>query len=108
MTRFRTILIMVAAAATLSLGAAMPAFAAPKDRSCLTDQQTRAAIGAGQIQTWPKIRKLGGIPPDYYETSDTPVCQRNGLYYYVVNMASPKGENFKIVLNAVDGTAEVL
>lgn len=108
MTRFRTILIMVAAAAALSLGAAMPAFAAPPPADCLTNQQIQTAIAAGQIKSWPKIRKLAGIPKDYRETADIQVCMQAGAPYFFVNMVSPKGENFKIVLNAVDGTAEVL
>ena len=109
MTRFRTILSMVALAAALSLGPAMPAFAAAKaDRNCLTDQQIQVAIAAGQIKSWPKIKTLAGVAMDYQEVSDVRVCLIQGIPYYTVNVVSPGGEATKIVLNAVDGTAEVL
>ncbi len=105
MTRFRTILITMAAAGAFCLGAATASFgAAGANGACWSDKQTQTAIAAGQIQTWSKIRKLGGVPSEYHETSDTPVCPKAGVPYYVVTMASPKGEQFKIVLNAVDGT----
>jgi len=104
MTRFRTIFITMAAAGALCLGAATASSGATGDSGCWSDKQTQTAIAAGQIQTWSKIRKLGGVPSEYHETSDTPVCPRNGIPFYVVTMASPKGEQFKIVLNAVDGT----
>src|SRR5262249_23186961 len=106
MTSFRSILIVMAPAATLSLGAVMPAYAAARERGdCLTDQQFRAAISSGQIKSWDQIRRLANIPSDYYETSDVQVCRQGGTLYYSVNMVSPKGENFTLVLNAVDGTA---
>lgn len=108
MTRFRTILIMVAAAAALSLGAAMPAFAAPLPTDCLTDQEVAAAIASGQIQKWAVIRMLAGVPKDYKEKSTIRVCRLGGVPYFVVNMVSPKGDFNQYVFNAVDGTAEVL
>lgn len=95
----------MAAAGTLLLAAAIPVEAAPRDKACLSDQQTQAAIAAGQIKTWSKIHAMAGIPSNYYETSDTPVCKRGGGLYYIVTMASTKGEQFKYVLNAVDGTS---
>src|SRR5437868_12192065 len=104
MRRFRSILIMMAAAGALCLGAATASFAAAGETSCWSDKQTQTAIAVGQIQTWSKIRKLGKVPSEYHETSDTPVCLKGGVPYYVVTMASPKGEQFKIVLNAVDGS----
>ena len=104
MTSFRSILIMMAVAGALCLGAATASFAAASETACWSDKQTQTAIAAGQIQTWSKIRKLGGVPSDYHETSDTPVCPKSGVPFYVVTMASPKGEQFKIVLNAIDGS----
>jgi hypothetical protein len=71
---------------------------------CLNDRQINRAIASGQIRSWPQIRRLAGIPPSYYETSDVQVCLRNGVPYYIVNMSSPKGENVKYVLNALDGS----
>ena len=71
---------------------------------CLTDRQINRAIAAGQIRSWPQIRRLAGIPENYYETSDVQVCLRNGVPFYIVNMVSPKGENVKYVLNALDGS----
>jgi len=105
MTFLRTILIAMAATATLSSAVVAPASAAPGGQGCWTDQETQAAIANGEIQTWSKIRKLGGVPSDYYVTADTPICVRNGVPYYVVSMTSPKGEQIKIVLNAVDGSS---
>lgn len=109
MTSFRTILIVMAAAATLSLGAALPSAAvAQGPESCLSDTEIQSAIAGGQIKSWPKIRKLAQIPKDYRETSDIQVCLTGGVPYFYVSMVSPKGEYLKIVLNAVDGTPEVL
>jgi hypothetical protein len=71
---------------------------------CLDDQQINRAIASGEIRSWPQIRKLAEIPASYYETSDVQVCLRNGVPYYIVNMVSPKGENVKYVLNALDGS----
>lgn len=105
MTLFRTILITMAAAATLSLGAIGPASAGPRDRECLTQPQIEAAIASGQIQSWARIRKLASVPEAYREASDIQVCTRNGALYFVVSLVSPKGEYFKIVLNAVDGSS---
>ena len=104
MTFFRSILITMAATGAFCLGAATASFGAAGGGACWSDKQTQTAIAAGQIQTWSKIRKLGNVPSDYHETSDTPICPKGGVPYYVVTMASPKGEQFKIVLNAVDGT----
>jgi len=104
MTLFRSILITMAVTGTLLSGMANPAWAAPKDKNCMTDQQIQTAISAGQIQKWAQIRKIAGIPDDNYETSTVQVCLRAGVPYYIVNMSSPKGENFKIVLNAVNGS----
>ncbi|HEX4296494.1 MAG TPA: hypothetical protein VHZ56_00575 [Devosia sp.] len=104
MTFLRRIRIAMTAAAICSLAAVLPAAAAPRQGNCLSDQQIQAEIGSGQIQSWARIRKLAGIPKDYYETSDVQVCLRGGVPYFMVNMVSPKGENFKMVLNAVDGS----
>ena len=106
MTSFRTILITMAAAATLLLAAATPSLAATgKDKACLSDQQIQAAIAAGQIQSWPKIKKLAKVSTDYQEVSDVKVCMIDGVPYYTVNLVSSNGEAQKIVLNAVDGTS---
>ena len=105
MTFFRTILITMAAVAAFVVAAAEPAMAARGGGDCWSNQQIQTEIASGQIQSWSRIRKLAGIPPDYHETSDTPVCIRGGAPHYVVNMASPKGEQFKYVLNAVDGSS---
>lgn len=105
MTRFRTILRMVAAAAILSLGAAMPVFAAPAGgHQCLSDQQIQAAIASGQIKSWPKIKKMARISADYQEVSDVKVCMINGVPFYTVNLVSSNGDAKKIVLNALDGS----
>ena len=71
---------------------------------CLNDMQVNQAIAAGQIRSWPQVRRLAGIPATYYETSDVQVCMRGGVPFYIVNMVSPKGENVKYVLNALDGS----
>ncbi len=105
MNVIRTILITMAAAASLSLGAVVPAQAAAGARDCLTEPQIEAAIASGQIQSWAKIRRLAKIPPEYKETSDVQVCLRAGVPYFIVSIVSPKGEYFKIVLNAVDGSS---
>ena len=107
MTLFRTILITMAAAASISLAAAMPAYAQARGGDCLSDGQIQAAIESGEIQSWPKIKKLAGISA-YEEVSDVKVCLIDGIPYYMLNVISPNGEATKIVLNAVDGTQEVL
>jgi uncharacterized membrane protein YkoI len=105
MTSFRTILIVMAAAATLSLGAVMPADAASsKDKQCLSDQQIQSAISSGQIKSWPKIKKMAQISGEYQEVSDVRVCLINGVPFYTVNLVSSNGEARKIVLNAMDGS----
>jgi hypothetical protein len=71
---------------------------------CLNDRQIARAIANGEIRSWPEIRQLAGIPASYHETSDVKVCMRGDAPYYVVNMVSPKGENVKYVLNALDGS----
>jgi hypothetical protein len=74
MTSFRTILIMMAAAASISLAAVIPAQAqAEREKSCLSDQQIQSAIESGDIKSWPKIKKLAGIS-SYEEVSDVKVC----------------------------------
>ncbi len=105
MNKLRTILITVAAAATISLTAAMPAFA--QGRECLTDRQIQSSIETGKIQSWPKIKRLAGIS-DYDEVSDVQVCMIQGVPYYMLNVVSPGGEASKIALNALDGTQELL
>ena len=107
MTLFRTILITMAAAASVSLAAAMPAFAQARGGNCLSDDQIQTAIQSGEIKSWPKIKNLAGISA-YEEVSDVKVCLINGVPYYMLNVISPEGEATKIVLNAVDGTEEVL
>ena len=108
MTLFRTILITMVAAAGISLAAAMPAYAqVQRERNCLSDDQIQTAIESGQIQSWPKIKRLAGISA-YEEVSDVKVCLIEGVPYYMLNVISPNGEATKIVLNAVDGTEEVL
>jgi uncharacterized membrane protein YkoI len=104
MTFFRTILIMMAAAATLSLGAIMPADAASKDKQCLSDQEIQGAIASGQIKSWPKIKQIARISTDYQEVSDVRVCMINGVPFYTVNLVSSNGEAKKIVVNALDGS----
>ena len=110
MTFSRTIFLTMAAAAIISLAAAMPAFAqggARDNMECLSDRQIQAAIEDGQIQSWPKIKRLAGISA-YEEVSDVQVCMIDGVPYYILNVVSPEGEAAKIALNAVDGTEEVL
>jgi hypothetical protein len=128
MTGFRSFLLALAAVVSLALAAA-PAAAqvrlslgvgqsgasvgvevaqqAPRKAaggSCLSEEQIAKSIGSGQIRSWRAIRQMAGIPADYYETSDVRVCLRNGAPFYIVNMVSPKGENVKYVLNALDGS----
>ena len=95
---------MMAAAATLSFGAAVPAYAASKDRACLSDQEIQSAISSGKIKSWPKIKKMARISGDYQEVSDVRVCLVNGVPFYTVNLVSSSGEARKIVLNAMDGS----
>lgn len=106
MTRFRTILITMAAAATLSLAAATSSSAAVlgKNAECLSEQQIQAAIQSGQIKSWPTIKKMAQISSDYQEVSDVRVCRINGDLYYTVNLVSSYGDAKKIVVNAVDGS----
>lgn len=75
------------------------------DRRCLSEPEIEAAIASGRIQSWAKIRAIANVPKDYRETSDVQVCLRGGVPYFIVSMVSPKGEYFKIVLNAVDGSS---
>ncbi|MGN6156594.1 MAG: hypothetical protein ACTHNL_00715 [Devosia sp.] len=105
MTRFRTILITVAAATLLSTAAAAPAWAAPKGQAsgCLSDQEIQGAIASGQIKSWPKIKKMAQIPSNYQEVSDVQVCMVGGVPFYRVNLVSSSGEAKKIQLNAVTG-----
>jgi uncharacterized membrane protein YkoI len=101
MTFFRTILIMMAAAATLSLGAIMPADAASKDKQCLSDQEIQGAIASGQIKSWPKIKQIARISGEVWNVR---VCMINGVPFYTVNLVSSNGEAKKIVVNALDGS----
>jgi uncharacterized membrane protein YkoI len=103
MNRIRIIWMTVAAAATLSLGAVMPAHAVTQP-GCLSDQQIQTAIASGKIKSWPKVKKLAQISPDYQEVSDVKVCMIDGVPYYTVNLVSTSGDAKKIVLNAVDGS----
>ncbi len=132
MISIRTILLAMAATAFVSLVAIGPVSAAPfgdrnggpglpglpglsltfgdrpsagGDRRCLSEPEIEAAIASGRIQSWAKIRSIANIPKDYRETSDVQVCMRGGVPYFIVSMVSPKGEYFKIVLNAVDGSS---
>jgi uncharacterized membrane protein YkoI len=105
MKRFRTILITMAAAATLSLSATSSyAAVLGKNAACLTDQQIQAAIQSGQIKSWPTIKKMAHISSDYQEVSDVRVCRIDGVLYYTVNLVSSYGDAKKIVVNAVDGS----
>jgi uncharacterized membrane protein YkoI len=101
MNKFRTLLMIAVAAATMSLGAIAPVHA--QGQECLSDEQIQAAIQAGQIQSWPKIKRLAKISA-YEEVSDVQVCLQDGIPYYYVNVVSPAGEATKIVVNAIDGT----
>ena len=99
-------LIVMAAVAGLSLGAAGSVLAAvPGGAACWSSAQVSSAIAQGTIKSWAKIRKLAGLADDLYETSPVEVCPRNGVPYFIVNMSSPKGESVKIVRNAIDGTS---
>jgi len=104
MTKFRSIFIVMAVAG-VALVAAVPAFA--QGRDCLSDRQIQAAIEAGSIQSWPKIKRLAGISA-YEEVSQVQVCMIGDVPYYILNVVSPAGEASKIAVNAVDGTHEVL
>jgi uncharacterized membrane protein YkoI len=103
MTSFRNLLLLLAAAASLSLGAAVPAWAqAGKSGNCLTDQQIQAEIASGQIQSWPSVKRTAGIS-GFQEVSDVRVCLVNGVPFYQVNVVSPNGEAKKVRINAVNG-----
>jgi hypothetical protein len=109
MKQFRSIFIVMAVAG-LALVAAAPAFAqgrAPRGMDCLSDRQIQAAIEAGTIKSWPKIKRLAGISA-YEEVSQVQVCMIGDVPYYILNVVSPAGEASKIAVNAVDGTHEVL
>ncbi|MEO6396791.1 MAG: hypothetical protein ABIO40_12880 [Devosia sp.] len=103
MTALRSILAIALAAATLSLPATMPARAQMDAEVCLTDTQIQAAIKAGEILSWPKIKRLAGLSAAYDEVSGVEVCLQDGVPYYYVNVVSPEGEASKIVVNAMDG-----
>ena len=106
MIPFRSMILAAIAAVALSVAPAAPAFAANgSGRACLSEPEIEAAIASGQIQSWAKIRDLANIPKNYKEASDVQVCMRAGQPYFIVSMVSPKGEYFKIVLNAVDGSS---
>src|SRR5690349_19431131 len=108
MIPFRPIVLAVFAAASLSLSLTPDAIAQAGgrgDRACLSEPEIEAAIASGQIQSWAKIRELANIPKNYREASDVQVCLRAGVPYFIVSMVSPKGEYFKIVLSAVDGSS---
>jgi len=105
MTKFRTLLSILMAGALMAFPAISPASA--QGLECLSNRQVQAAIESGQILSWPKIKRLAGIS-DYEEVSGAQVCMIEGVAYYVVNVISPDGEATKIVLNAIDGTQEVL
>jgi hypothetical protein len=106
MTRFRTILLAMAAAATLSLGAVSSSSAAVlgKNAQCLSDQEIQQAIQSGQIKSWPKIRQAAGISADWKDGDTVRVCRINGALYYVMNLVSSYGDAKKVVLNAVDAS----
>ncbi len=106
MKQFRSIFIVMAVAG-LVLAAAMPAFAQGRGMDCLSDRQIQAAIEAGTIQSWPKIKRLAGISA-YEEVSQVQVCMIGDVPYYILNVVSPAGEASKIAVNAVDGTQDVL
>ena len=100
MTWFRSILVVLTALAGVAI-AALPAAAAQRG-NCLSDQEIQSDIASGQIQSWPKIKKLAGISA-YEEVSDVRVCLVGGAPFYNVNVVSPNGEAKKVVLNAVNG-----
>lgn len=105
MIPFRPMILALIAAAALSVAPVAPSFAAAGGRACLSEPEIEAAIASGQIQSWAKIRELANIPRNYKEASDIQVCMRGGVPYFIVSMVSPKGEYFKIVLNAVNGSS---
>jgi hypothetical protein len=107
MTQFRTILLSLAAAAAITLAAVAPGQAQGRETACYTDRQIQDAIESGEIQSWPRIKKLAGIGA-YDEVSDVRVCLLGGVPYYILNVISTAGEAMKIALNAVDGTQQVL
>ena len=102
MKNLRTLVMIAVAAASLSLGAIAPAHAQVTE--CLTDDQIQTAIEAGEIQSWPKIKRLAGLTGEYDEVSEVRVCLQDGIPYYYVNVVSSEGEASKIVVNAIDGT----
>jgi hypothetical protein len=104
MIRIRTILAAAVVVGPALLGPVAPAFAAPGG-ACLSEPQIEAAIASGQIQSWARVRQMANIPNNYREKSDVRVCMRGGVPYYVVTLASPKGDYFKEALNAVDGSS---
>ena len=104
MKTFYTFIALVAAAATLSFGAIGAAHAQGQDLVCLSEVQIQSAIEAGEIKSWPKIKKMAGISGQYQEVSDVAVCLVDGIPYYQVNVVSPSGEVTRLVINAIDGT----
>ena len=108
MIPFRSLIVAAIAAVALSVAPAETGYAANGGgggRACLSEPEIEAAIASGQIQSWAKIKQLANIPKAYREASDVQVCTRAGQLYFIVSMVSPKGEYFKIVLNAVDGSS---
>jgi hypothetical protein len=98
----RAILMAAAVAGPALVGPVAPAVAAPGG-ACLSEPQIEAAIASGQIQSWARVRQMANIPNNYREKSDVQVCMRGGVPYYIVTLASPKGDYFKEALNAVNG-----
>jgi hypothetical protein len=105
MIPFRSMLQAMMAAAALILGPVALADAANGGGACMSEPEIAAAIASGQIQSWAKIRDLANVPRNYREASDVQVCMRGGAPYFIVSLVSPKGEYFKVVLNAVDGSS---
>jgi hypothetical protein len=104
MIRIRVILMAATLAGPALMGPVAPAVAAPRG-DCLSEPQIERQIASGQIQSWAKVRQLANIPDNYREKSDVQVCMRGGVPYYIVTLASPKGDYFKEALNAVDGSS---
>lgn len=107
MSSIRTIVIMVAAVAGFTLATAVPAFAQGAG-DCLSTRQIQNAIESGEIQSWPRIKRLARIANDYQEVSDLSVCRIGGRLYYIVNLSSPDGGYEKFAFNAVNGARERL
>ncbi len=58
----------------------------------MSEYAVQAAIAAGQIQSWPKIKQQAGMPRSAEEVSRRKgLPSEAGSLYYIVNVVTPDG-----------------